>query len=189
MARRRGSPRKLTDDQIRQVLAWHTRWQAFRTAHGTALELAARLRVNVHVIRYCMAQYRKRRTQPRLAADTSVARRGRPRRLSAVNSRRVIAWYCQYQRFLAVQGSVRTLATKLDVSVTTIYDCIRREGHYFQRSRAAMTVRTASASLSRQRRRTRTGGRASASACETELRSRLLKNWRRAAPIVMANCH
>lgn len=187
MARRRGSLRKLTDVQIRQVLAWHTRWQAFRTAHGTARQLAERLRVNVHVIRYCMAQYRKCSTRPRLAADTSVARRGRPRRLSAANSRRVIAWYGQYQRFLAVQGSVRTLAAKLDVSVTTIYDCIRREGHYLQRSRAAMAVRTAS--RLRQRRRTRTGGRASASACETELRSRLLKNWRRSVPLVTTHRH
>jgi|ERR1700719_1222253 len=175
MLHRRGPPRKLTRTQIRQVLAWHTRWQQFRAVHGTAVTLAARLHVNVHVIHYCITHYRRRGVTPASPVDRSVVLRGRPSVLSVAKARRVIAWYRDQQRFLAVHGSAQSLARTLGVSLTTVYACIRRAGRYHPGSRAEMTGRT---SVDRRLTRARTS-RGTHTESDAAQCSRLLKNWRR----------
>lgn len=177
MTYQRGRPPKLTRAQIRRILTWHARWLRFRARHGTLQVLARRLNVRQHVITSCIEGYRKsylpRGSTPALR---TASRRGRPRVLHDGDIRVVIAWHLKYQRFYLRHGSAKSLALKLGVSESTVYDCIRRRGRYRQRFEPEMTaaetsrqVMKAPAATLRQR----------ADHEETRWRATLLKHWHR----------
>jgi hypothetical protein len=174
MARRTGPPRKLTDAQIRQVLAWHARWQRFRGLQGTQQSLAQRLQVKKYLIHGCIARYRQRGAAS-LSTTVIESRRGRPKTLQNRQIRAVIAWHLQYQRFLARHGSAKALARSLSVSERTIHACIGGYGAYRQLSQSQTpTPLTRSSGGTSSPTRTRVRGDAA-----TRLRAELLKNWRR----------
>jgi hypothetical protein len=175
MARRTGPPRKLTDAQIRQVLAWHARWQRFRSSQGTQRSLAQRLQVKKHLIHGCIARYRQLGAAP-LSTTVIEPRRGRPKALQDWQIRAVIAWHLQYQRFLARHGSAKVLARSLSVSERTIHSCIGGQGAYRQLSHFKPTRRRLSQSSADTSSPTRTCVRGDV---EHRLRAVLLKSWRR----------
>jgi transposase len=175
MARRTGPPRKLTDAQIRRVLAWHTRWQRFHSLHGTQRSLAQQLQVKKHLIHGCIARYRQLGAAS-LSTSMIEPKRGRPKTLQDRQLRVVIAWHLQYQRFLDRHGSAKALAHALSVSERTIHACIGGYGAYRQlsHSKTTPTPLTRSSVGTNSPTRTRVGGDAA-----TRLRGELLKNWRR----------
>ena len=175
MARRTGPPRKLTDAQIRQVLAWHARWQRFRSSQGTQRSLAQRLQVKKHLIHGCIARYRQLGAAS-LSTSEIDKRRGRPKTLTDRQIRAVIAWHLQYQRFLARHGSAKALARSLSVSERTIHSCIGGQGAYRQLSHFKATRRRLSQSSAATSSPTRTCVRGD---IEHRLRAVLLKSWRR----------
>ena len=169
MGPRRGPPRKLTDAQIRQVLAWHASWQKFRAQHESARRLAARLGVSQHVIYYCIARYRREGNRPshfRGAVARTRPRHGRPPSLRGSEARVVVAWYVRYMKFIERTGTARALARRMGVSEWTIHDCIRRRGRYAQLSESSLNRIT--------RARTARGVEA-----EILWRAVVLRRWRR----------
>jgi hypothetical protein len=175
MARRTGPPRKLTDAQIRRVLAWHARWQRFRSLLGTQQSLAQRLQVKTHLIHGCIARYRQLGAAS-LSTSVTEPRRGRPKTLQGWQIRAVVAWHLRYQRFLTRHGSAKALARSLGASERTIHACIGRRGAYRQLSQFDTTQSGPSRSLVGGSSRTRTRVKGDAA---TRLRAELLKNWRR----------
>lgn len=175
MARRTGPPRKLTDAQIRHVLAWHARWQRFRRLQGTQRSLAQRLQVKQHLIHGSIARYRQFGAAS-LSTTMIEPRRGRPKTLQHRQIRTVIAWHLRYQRFLARHGSAKALARSLSVSERTIHSCIGGQGAYRQLSQFKSTRRRLSQSSAATSSPTRTCARGDV---EHRLRAVLLKSWRR----------
>ena len=126
-----GPPRKLNDRQIREVLAWYQRAENFRRCHGTVRDLAALLGVSSHAVRGVVEHSGRIRD---IAYRLPENRRGRPRHLNPSQVKFVIAWREAGRRFLARQRSVADLAHKMNVSASTIHDCIRRKGRYSARA-------------------------------------------------------
>lgn len=131
----RGSPRKLTNRQIREVLKWHQEAIEFRHSHGTLHSLAGLLGVSVHAVRGC---FEGRIPAPghdrRNLVARSLERRGHPRHLNPAHVSFVIAWHNEGRRFHARRGNVASWARRLGVSASTIHDCIRRKGRYKRRA-------------------------------------------------------
>jgi transposase len=158
-----GPPQKLSDRQIREVLIWYQRAENFRRCHGTVRDLAALLSVSAHAIRGVVEPSGDARD---IACRRPEHRRGRPRHLNPVQVAFVIAWRKAGRQFRERQGSVAELADKLDVSASTIHDCIRRKGRYTRSDRVSPPTR-------------REGGRTRRLRSEDTIRSKLLRTWRR----------
>jgi transposase len=159
-----GPPRKLSDRQIRAVLTWYETAENFRRRHGTARDLAALLGVSSHAVRGIVELSDRTRD---MASPLSKIRRGRPRLLNAAQVAFVIAWREAGRQFLAQQGSVAGLAHRMDVSASTIHDCIRRKGRYKRSDHVRSSTK-------------RGGGRTRPLLSDKALRSMLLRAWRRA---------
>jgi transposase len=159
-----GPRRKLSDRQIRAVLTWYETAVNFRRRHGTARNLAALLGVSSHVVRGIAELSDRTRGLP---CPLPKNRRGRPRQLNAAQVAFVIAWREAGRQFLAQQGSVAELAHRMDVSASTIHDCIRRKGRYARSDHVGRST-------------TRKGGRTRPLLANEALRSKLLRAWRRA---------
>ncbi len=151
------SPRGLTREQVRCVLAWYARWRQFRGEQETAEALAKRLRVKRHVVYYCLTR-----------AAPSHGQRGRPGRLRPREIKAVFAWRRRFQRFLVRHGRARDLAAKLGVSRGAIYECIRRH----RGPQSASGPKAAGFPEVPPERRPRR-----ATETEAVLRSRLLRRW------------
>lgn len=158
-----GPPRKLNDRQIREVLAWYQRAENFRRCHGTARDLAALLGVSSHAVRGVVEHSGRIRD---IAYRLPENRRGRPRHLNPSQVKFVIAWREAGRRFLARQRSVADLAHKMNVSASTIHDCIRRKGRYTQSDHVGQFTR-------------RKGGQNRPLPSDEALRSTLLRAWPR----------
>jgi hypothetical protein len=164
MARTRGSPRKLTNANIRKVLRWYARERAFKLRHGTLRSLAQRLGVTVSCVRRAMNP-RPIAVRPRLVPS---------RPLTARERQRVRRWYSTYRRFMASHQSAAQLAKSLGVCRFVIWDCIRRQGRYTQLHRSALARDNHKPVRSAQSRPSR-----AVSTTETQLRSSLLATWSR----------
>jgi hypothetical protein len=166
MAQYAGRRRKLTDAQIHQVLAWHSKWLEFRARWGTQESLARRLQIKKHLIYGCIARYRQSGARS-LFASRCRPKQGRPKILQTGQARAVIAWHLRHQRFLARHGSANALARSLGVSVRTVHACIGRQGTYRE---ITHSYAPANATL-----------RPSVATSEAENRivSRQLRSWRR----------
>jgi hypothetical protein len=183
MASHRGSPRKLTDAQIRRVLRWHARVLKFRARRGTTRDLAARLHVNTRVIYYYLSQYKNGTRGSRSELRPPMRRStGRPRLLGDRELRTIFHWYVRQMRFLAAHGSARALAHELGVSETTLFDCIRRQGRY----RQARRLRRASITLATDVGPKGSRGKESCALAKHESatcwRAQLLNRWARPKP-------
>jgi hypothetical protein len=164
----RGSPRRLTDRQVREVLKWHQEAIEFQRVHGTRKRLALLLGVSVHAVRGCLENPLPS-TPNGEDLQVSTARRGRPRHLSRAQITFVIAWRNAGQPFYARHGSVADLARALGVGATTVHDCIRRKGRYAQGARADLLE-------------TRRCSRSHPPMSDDAWRSALLRSWRREKP-------
>lgn len=153
MGRQVGSPRRLTQSQIRRVLRWHARLIAFRREHSTVQRFARSMGPSVPAIRRALG-----------SANSAT-------QLSRAQRRMVRRWYARYRRFVARQQSAQALADALKVSRWTIFDCIRRQGRYFQLDERA---------LHRQARQPATRARSARRVrfVEDSQRAALLKAWR-----------
>ncbi len=158
-----GPPRKLSDRQIREVLIWYQRGKNFRRCHGTVRNLAALLSVSAHAIRGVVEPSGGTRD---IACRRPENRRGRPRHLNPVQVAFVIAWRKAGRQFRERQGSIAELADKLDVSASTIHDCIRRKGRYTRSGRVSPSTRLKD-------------GQTRPLLSDETLRSKLLRTWLR----------
>jgi hypothetical protein len=149
-----GSPRKLTNRQVVQVLNWHQKAIQFRHAHGTQRDLARVLGTSLHVVRGCLAN-QVPLSDRRIQSSNSP---GRPRHLNPVQISFAVTWRNAGHQFRARHGTVASLARSLGVGASTIHDCIRREGRYV------------------------TARRANPPRSDDTLRSELLRTWVRAGP-------
>jgi hypothetical protein len=162
-----GPPHKLTRVQIRRVLRWHARGVAFRATHGTAHDLARKLRVSVYAVRRALQDNG-------IPAATGAV--GRKRLLSPAHDVIVRRWRAAGRRFRATHFTAQKLADALGVGRVTIYDCIRRRGRY-------AAVR--SARIDQAQVHARSGGRRSAATRHipsdaVAQRAALLRAWPRA---------
>lgn len=168
MAQRTGRQRKLTDAQIQEILAWYAKGLKFRARWGTQQSLARHLRVRAHLIHTCIERYRKLGKKS-LSACRVKGTPGRPRSLQVQQARAVIAWHLRYQRFLGRHATVKVLAYSLGVSERTVHACIGRQGSYRELAKLdALTPRASPSPVSTE-------------TPETQIRSALLKNWRRSS--------
>ena len=158
-----GPPRKLSDREIREVLTWYQRAENFRRCHGTVRDLASLLGVSSHAVRGIVEPSGRTRD---IAYRLPETRCGRPRHLNPSQVAFVIAWRKAGRQFRERHGSVAELAQKMDVSPSTIHDCIRRKGRYTRSGRVDSSTR-------------REGGRVRPLRSEETLRSKLLRTWRR----------
>jgi hypothetical protein len=160
-----GPPRKLSGRQIREVLKWHDEADKFRRRHGTVRDLAALLNVSSHVIRRIVEPSGSRGARG-IGSLQRESRPGRPRHLSAVKIAFVIEWCSAGREFRIRHGSLAMLALKMDVSASTIHDCIRRRGRYMQLAHVGLCTMSKSGRTRRYR-------------SDEALRSELLRGWRR----------
>ncbi len=159
-----GPPRKLSSRQIREVLTWYQRAENFRRCHGTVRNLAAILSVSSHAVRGVVERAGSGGTRD-IACRRPANRRGRPRHLNPSQVAFVIAWRQAGREFRDRHGSVAELAHKMDVSASTIHDCIRRKGQYTRSGRVGSTRRK--------------GGQTRPLRSDETLRSKLLRTWGR----------
>jgi hypothetical protein len=120
MGAQRGDPTHLTLRQVRRILTWYARREAFEQRHGSVRDLAARLRIPLRTV-YNYLSLCRRDSKPPPAPP-----RGRPRSLSRATVRRIIRWHDVRQRFLRSLGSSSELARDLGIKEPRIFDCVRR---------------------------------------------------------------
>jgi ribosomal protein L15E len=116
-----GSPRKLTNRQVVQVLNWHQEAIEFRRAHGTVRDLARLLGVSISAARGCF-DIPVSMNSPRDQISHSPGQPGRPRHLNTAQIAFVVAWRNAAYQFRARHGTVVSLARSLGVGASTIYD-------------------------------------------------------------------
>jgi hypothetical protein len=143
MGTHRGHPTDLTPRQVRRILAWYARWEAFEQRHGSVRELAARLHAPVRTVYNYLAAYRG---NPRSLSD---APRGRPRSLTPADIRRIIRWHDFRQRFLRSLASSAELARDLGIKEPRIFACVNRARR--ERQRAMSSARLPSPGSKRER--------------------------------------
>jgi hypothetical protein len=131
-----GHLRKLTDQQIVQVLNWHQEAIEFQHAHGTQRQLAHLLGVSLHAARGCF-EIRVPANNRRIQSSPSPHRPGRPRHLNPDQIAFAVAWRNAGRQFRARHGTVASLARSLGVGTSTIHDCIRRKGRYMRGTQVA----------------------------------------------------
>lgn len=126
MTRRSGPPPTLTQDQIRRVVAWQAKRQAFRKRYGTVSMLAARLQVPQRALYAYIQAYERNGPSP---GDCEGFKR---RPLSSTAAFQVARWVDRGRQFAKTSGSVAKLAREFGVSPQVIYHCIRKRGLYSQ---------------------------------------------------------
>jgi AraC-like DNA-binding protein len=160
----RGAPRKLTDDQIHDILAWHDARRQFRNRQGTLMALAERLGVSRYAVSWCIGH-----------AKAGKSWHSRHVRLTPSQRRAILAWLRRADAFRERHGTLQELARRLDVHPRTLQRCIRRLGSYCQ---------VTAAELPAERRRAKARGGVFTSRPERDWRVSLLREWLSSMPTV-----
>src|SRR5260370_2745927 len=133
-----GPARKLSDRQIAQILNWNREAIEFHCAHGTLRDLAHLLGVSTHAVRGCFeTRAPDSANNHPIESSQSRGRPGRPRHLNPDQIAFAVAWRSAGREFRTRHGTSVSLACTLAVAVSTIHDCIRRQGRYTQRALVA----------------------------------------------------
>ncbi len=162
----RGAPRKLSDDQIKTILAWHDARRQFRRHHGTLAALARRLGVSTYAISWCIGQQK--------CGQSWASRRVR---LAPRQRRQILSWHRRREAFRQRQGTLEDLAQRLGVHRRTVQQCIRRLGRYRQ---------VTAAELPAVRRRAKSRRKSALRSTTVDWRLSLLREWLSSAPIFEA---
>jgi transposase len=159
----RGAPRKLSDDQIKTILAWHDARRQFQQRQGTLAALARRLGVSTYAISWCIGRKK--------SGQSWASRRVR---LSPRQRRQIHSWRRRREAFRQRQGTVEDLARRLGVHRRTVQQCIRRLGRYRQVTAAELPV---------ERQRTKSRRKSASTSTTGDWRVSLLREWLSSAPI------
>ncbi len=168
MTHRSGPPPILTQDQIRKVVAWQERRQAFSKSYGTVGTLAIRFHVSKRALYSFVQAYERTGVIP--GSGDGFKRR---RALGIEAARHVCRWVDRQRQFAETNGSVATLAREFSVSPQLIYDCMRRNGQYRQVPRDAWSPAPSTVAKAR---------RAVVTEASNDWRSKLLRSWKRVPP-------